>query len=302
MRFNTVVYTIKQGFANIFRNKMFSLASMATMAACIFMFGVFYSIVTNFTEMVDNAEQNVAVTVFFDEGISQEQIDAIGAAIGVRSEVASYNFISADEAWEKFKSDYFGDSESLAEGFAEDNPLANSASYEIYLNDVSKQAELVSYLEDLEGVREVRKSEIAANTLSDFNRLLGYISIGIIAILLFVAVFLISNTITTGITVRKEEIAIMKLIGATDFFVRAPFMVEGIIIGLVGSSVPLVILYFMYNRMIIYVAEKFSFLNNLIQFKPAGEVFEILVPVALALGFGIGFIGSRMTLHKHLKV
>ncbi|MFV0466976.1 MAG: permease-like cell division protein FtsX [Lachnospiraceae bacterium] len=302
MRFNTIVYTIKQGFTNIFKNKMFSLASMTTMAACIFMFGIFYSIVTNFSAMVDNAEQNVSITVFFDEGIGQEQIDVIGFAIGGRSEVASYRFISAEEAWSSFKEDYFGDSEGLADGFAEDNPLANSASYEIYLNDVSKQAELVTYLEGLEGVREVRKSEIAANTLSDFNRLLGYISIGIIAILLFVAVFLISNTITTGITVRKEEIAIMKLIGATDFFVRAPFMVEGVIIGLVGSSLPLVILYLMYNRMIIYVAEKFSFLNNLIQFKPAGEVFEVLVPVALALGFGIGFIGSRLTLHRHLKV
>lgn len=281
---------------------MFSLASIATMSACIFLFGLFFSIVTNFQAMVKDAESGVAVTVFFQEGISQEQIDEIGKEIRQRAEVSDCQFLSADEAWAEFKEEYFQGSEEAAAGFADDNPLANSSSYAIYMNDVSMQPVLVDYLKGLEGVRDVRHSATVANTLSDFNSLIGYISVGIILILFLVAIFLISNTVTTGIAVRRDEIGIMKLIGATDSFVRAPFIVEGILIGLIGAALPLILLYLLYNRLIVYIEEKFNFLSNLISFVPAKGVFHTLVPVALILGVGIGFLGSRITIRKHLNV
>lgn len=302
MRISTFFYSVKQGVKNIWRNKMFSLASVATMAACIFLFGLFFAIVTNFQSMVKDAEEGVAVTVLFDDDITPQQIAEIGDRIRVRPEVAAYNFKSADDAWEEFSQIYFEGDEELAEGFGDDNPLQKSESYEIYLNDVSMQDTLVTFLESLDGVREVRRSEIVANTLSDFNRLIGYVSAGIILILLCVAVFLISNTVTVGIAVRKEEIGIMKLIGATDFFVRAPFVVEGILIGLIGSVLPLVLLYVMYSRLIVYIMEKFNFLSSLMKFLPVDTVFRTLVPVAMALGVGIGFLGSFTTTRKHLKV
>lgn len=302
VRINTLFYSFKQGIKNIWRNKMFSLASIATMAACIFMFGLFYILVSNFTSMVKDAEEGVAVTVFFNEGISDEQIQQIGDQIKSRAEVAKCDYLSADEAWENFKKVYFEGHEDLAEGFAQDNPLANSASYQIYLNDVSMQESLVTYLQSLDGVREVNQSEAVANTLTDFNKLIGYVSAGIILILLGVAVFLISNTVTVGISVRREEIAIMKLIGATDFLVRAPFIVEGIVIGLVGAAIPLALLYFMYDRIIIYISQKFSFIGSMMSFISTKTVFHTLIPVALLLGVGIGFFGSMITIRKHLKV
>ena len=302
MRISTFFYSIKQGIKNIWRNKMFSLASIATMAACIFLFGLFYAIVTNFQSMVKEAEEGVAVTVLFDDDITPQKIAEIGDRIKQRPEVSAYNFKSAADAWAEFSQIYFEGHEELAEGFGDDNPLQKSESYEIYLNDVSMQDTLVSYLESLDGVREVRRSEIVANTLSDFNRLIGYVSAGIILILLCVAVFLISNTVTVGIAVRKEEIGIMKLIGATDYFVRAPFVVEGILIGLIGSALPLALLYIMYSRVIVYIMEKFNFLSNLMNFLPVNTVFRTLTPVALLLGVGIGFLGSFMTIRKHLKV
>ncbi|MBR1390156.1 MAG: permease-like cell division protein FtsX [Lachnospiraceae bacterium] len=301
MRINSFFYSVRQGIKNIWRNKMFSVASIATMCACIFLFGLFYIIVNNFQAMVRESEEGVAVSVFFEPGISQEQIDEIGVLIGKRAEVARCEFISADEAWEKYKEDYFEGSEEAAAGFAE-NPLANSASYQIYLNDVSMQDALVTYLESVDGIRDVHHSEVAANTLSDFNSLIGYISVGIILILLVVAVFLISNTVTVGISVRREEIAIMKLIGATDSFVRAPFVVEGILIGLIGSGLPLILLYFLYNRVVVYISDKFNFFSNIMSFIPAGTLFARLVPIALALGIGIGFLGSRLTVRRHLNV
>lgn len=302
MRFNTFGYTIRQGFANIWRNKMFSVASIATMAACIFMFGIFYSIVTNFQHVVKNVESEVAITVFFDEGIAQQDIDKIGIQIAGRDDVSEYIFMSADDAWENYKEEYFDGDEEAAAGFEQDNPLENSANYQIYMKDIEGQEDLVEFLESLDGVREVRQSEGVANTLTDFNRLLSMVSGGIIIILICVAIFLISNTVRTGIAVRREEIGIMKLIGATDYLVRAPFIVEGILIGIIGSIIPLVILYEMYGRIIQYVADRFGFLNALIDFLPAWTVFQVMVPIGLILGVGIGFIGSRITVRRHINV
>jgi len=302
MKFSTFFYTIKQGLKSIWRNKMFSLASIATMTACIFLFGLFFIIVTNFQSMVKEAESGVAVTVLFDEGITEERIEEIGDLIRARVEVSNIVYTSPEEAWDSFKDVYFNGNEAVAESFANDNPLANSASYSIYMNDISMQKTLVTYLNSVEGIRQVNQSETVANTLSDFNTLIGYISAGIILILLGVAIFLISNTIMVGISVRKEEISIMKLIGATDYIVRAPFVVEGVVIGLIGAAIPLGILYVLYGEIIVYIGENFSFIGSMMQFLSAKEVFQTLLPIGMILGVGIGYIGSHITTRKHLRV
>ena len=302
MRISSIAYCIKQGLKNIWRNKMFSLASVATMAACIFLFGIFFWVVENFQHMVREMEKSVAVTVFFDEGLSQEQIDAIGEQIRSRTEVADVVFVTAEEAWDEYKEIYFEEAPELADGFEDDNPLANEAHYEIYLTDVESQDDLVTWLESVEGIRRINESAQVADILTNFNLLIGYISIAVILLLLCVSVFLISNTVTIGIAVRKEEIAIMKLIGATNGFVKAPFVVEGIIIGLIGASIPLALLYFLYTKLINFMGDKFNILTGLLQFLPVGEMFRILLPVGLALGVGIGFFGSFFTIRKHLRV
>lgn len=302
MRISTFFYLIRQGFANIWRNKLFSLASIATMTACIFLFGVFYSIGANFQSMVETAEEGVSVTVYFDENITQQQIDDIGYQISTRPEVASYRFISAEEAWEYYKEVWFEGREELAEGFSGDNPLANSANYEVSLADVAMQDELCTFIEGLNGVRQVNKSEEAAKVLTDFNNLLTFIFMAIIIILVAVAVFLINNTITVGISVRSEEISIMKLIGAKDSFVRAPFIIEGITIGLCGAILPLAILYFLYGRIMQYITEKFTAIMNIFNPLDRMGIFRLLIPVSLVLGVGIGLVGSRMAVRRHLKV
>ncbi len=298
MRFSTFIYTLKQGIANIFRNKWYSLASIATIGACLFMFGIFYSIVANFQYIVKEAQNGVAVTVFFDEGLSEERIAEIGSLIEARTEVDHVRFVSADEAWESFKEEYLGE---YADGF-KDNPLKNSSNYEIYLRDVSMQSALVTYLESVEGIRLINKSEITARTLTSINSLVGYVAIGIIIILLCVSVFLIANTVTIGISVRKEEINIMKYIGATDFFVRFPFVIEGILIGAFGSLIPLGIVYLIYSNVIGYVLNKFTVLSSILKFIPVNEIFHTLVPVSVCIGVGIGFIGSFTTVRKHIRV
>ncbi|MEJ8788592.1 permease-like cell division protein FtsX [Dorea sp. ICN-14282] len=302
MRISTVGYSMKQGVKNIGRNKMFSIASVATMAACIFLFGLFYAIVMNFNYIVEKAEEGVAITVFFDDDATESEKEDIGEKLEKAEGVLEVKYVSADEAWDKFKDDYFGESGELAEGFKNDNPLANSDNYEVYMADVSKQKDVVSYAETLDGVRKVNKSDVVAKTLTSVNKLVGYISIAIIAILLAVSIFLISNTVTMGITVRREEIAIMKYIGAKDGFVRAPFVIEGLLIGVIGALIPLVLLYFMYDKAVAYVMTRFSLLNNIIDFLPVAHVYRTLLPVGIALGVGIGFVGSFFTIRKHLKV
>ena len=302
MRISSIAYCIKQGLKNIWRNKMFSLASIATMAACIFLFGIFFCVVENFQHMVREMEKSVAVPVFFDEGLSQEQIDAIGAQIGARTEVSDVVFVTADEAWDEYKEIYFEEAPELAEGFEDDNPLANEAHYEIYLKNVESQEDLVTWLESVEGIRRINESAQVADILTNFNLLVGYISIAVILLLLCVSVFLISNTVTIGIAVRREEIAIMKLIGATNGFVKAPFVVEGILIGIIGAALPLGLLYFLYTKLVNYMGDRFNILTGLLQFLPVGEMFRILLPVGLALGVGIGFFGSFFTIRKHLRV
>ena len=302
MRISTIGYQTKQGFKNIGRNKMFSIASIATMAACIFLFGIFFSIVTNFRYMVQKAEEGVAITVFFDEEATDAQIKKIGDELKSQNGVLKVNFVSADEAWDSFKDEYFGDAKELADGFKDDNPLSGSDNYEVYMSDVSKQKDVVSYAEKLDGVSKVNKSDVVAKTLTSVNRLIYYVSIVLIGILLAVSIFLISNTVTMGITVRREEIAIMKYIGAKDGFVRAPFIIEGLVLGLIGAVIPLVILYFVYDKAVAYVMTKFSLLNNIIEFLPVTTVYRTLLPVGLILGVGIGFIGSAFTIRKHLRV
>lgn len=298
MRINSFFYTVGQGFKNLFRNKWYTLASIATISACLFLFGLFFSIILNFQSIVQTAEEGVSVTVFFNEGTTEDQMLSLQSDLEQRTEVSKVDYISADAAWDDFKEDYLGE---YADGFTE-NPLADSANLQIYLSDVSLQPALVTYLESIDIVRTVNRSEVTATTLSGVNKLIAYVSVAIIAILLCVSVFLISNTVTIGISVRTAEITIMKYIGATDFFVRAPFVIEGILIGMIGSVIPIGAVYLLYTKFIGFFVDRFSMLTSLVNFLPVGTVFADLAPIMLLLGIGIGFIGSSFTVRRHLHV
>ncbi len=296
------VYSVRQGMKSLRKNRMFTLASIGTISACLFLFGLFYFVVSNFQHMIKEVETTVGVTVFFEDGISQEQVDSIGEAIRFREEVDHIEFISAEEAWAKFVRENFSDNTELVDSFGTDNPLENSASYQVFLKDISDQQEIAEYVNGIEGVRTVKRSDETAKNLENANLLVSYVSIAIIAILLAVSVFLINSTISTGITVRRSEIEIMRLMGASDFFIRAPFIVEGVVIGLVGALIPLVILFFSYNTIIQYIKTRFEVISGWLDFLGAAQVFQMLIPVCLLIGIGIGFLGSFVTVRKHLDV
>ena len=232
--------------------------------------------VMNFQHIFSEVETTVGVTVFFNEGVEENQILDIKSQIEQREEVDNVHYTSPEEAWEEYKEKAFPDTDqNILTNLDNDNPLASSASLEVYLKDAAKQQELVDYIQGIDGVRSVNASKSVADSFASFGRLLSYVSLAIINILVGVAVFLISNTVTTGITVRKEEIAIMKYLGATDFFVRAPFLIEGMLIGLIGSLIPVCALKVLYEKVISFMTTEFTSLSRFMTFLPAGEIFKV---------------------------
>lgn len=299
---NLLFNSLKQGISNLRKNRMFTLASVGTVAACLFVFGLFYFVISNFQNIIHEAESSVGVSVFFEEQCTEEQIQEIGEIIRNRAEVDRVEYVSPEEAWNRFKEDNFSGTPELAESFGEDNPLSDSASYEIYLRDIADQETLVEYLKTVHGVRTVKKSDEVAAGFSSVNQLVGGISIVLILVLLFVSVFLIHSTIATGIAVRKPEISIMRLMGASDFFIWGPFIVEGILIGLVGAALPLLVLAVSYGKILAYIDRHFSLFSEGLAFLSTSEVFAVLIPVALFLGVGIGFLGSYLTVRRNLAI
>lgn len=295
----TFFYCLKQGIRSIFHNGMFSLASIGTIAASLFLLGLFYFVTSNVSYAMKEAEQNVGVTVLFVEECPEETIKYIGEEIGKRAEVARVEFISAEDAWENYKTESLN--AELAATFGEDNPLEDSASYKVYLNDVSMQDVLIRYIEGLSGVRKVNALEGVAESLEGISRMITLVSAAIIVILIAVAVFLIRMTVSIGISVRKEEISIMNLIGATDFFVRFPFVVEGVILGICGALVPVGILHLLYEKVISYLSGEFQSVFHKMSFLSESQVFSKLTPLLLIIGVLIGWFGSTTTTRKQLR-
>ncbi len=295
-------YCLGQGMRNIRRNSLFSIASIATMTTCLFLFGVMYFVLINVEHIIQNAESNVGVTVFFTEGITDAQRASLQADIEGIEGVKSVTYVDAEQAWEYYKSTYLEDVDLAS--FNGDNPLKDSDSFTILFESVDYEESLVATLQSQEyqnkGVRKVNSTQELIDTLQKVNKAMSIGSFSIIVLLLFIATFLISTTITMGVSIRRREISIMHLIGATDIFVRGPFLVEGIVIGFLGSCIPLTVLYLLYFKIVALIVKQFSGVVQALSLVDVNEVFAFLTPVVLIIGIGIGFLGSYFTLNKQL--
>ncbi len=298
-RLRTLFYSLSQGVKNLGRNRMFSLASIGTMTACLFLFGVFYFLLMNLQQMLVETESTVGITVFFEEGTDKDKVERIGQDILRSDMVDRIEYLSAEDAWKNYKEEFL--TEELAKSFGTDNPLADSSSYTVYTTKVEYQIDVVEYLKQIEGVRQVNSSQELADTLQGVNKVVGYLSLAIILILLAVATFLIGITISMGISVRKEEISIMKLIGAADYFIRGPYIVEGILLGIIGSVLPLLLLGVLYRKLTEYITERFYSAFSTVQFVDSATIFSALIPLSLLIGLGIGFLGSYITSSRQLQ-
>ena len=299
---STFWYCLKQGIVNICRNILFSLASIATISACIFLFCLFFALTANVRHGAKEAQETVGITVFFDSSLPQEEIRRLGEELGTWPQVRELRFISAAEAWDTFKKVYFEGMEELAEGFEDDNPLADSSSYEIFLNNIEDQDMVVERLQSMEGIRKVRYSEALAAGFTDAGRILGLLSAMIIIVLLLVSVFLISNTISVAAAFRRRENEIMRYIGAANLMIRGPFVVEGFLLGVVGALIPLAGICVLYQRGISYLTENYGMVTGMVEPLPLELLFPAMSFWAMALGAGVGVVVSFVTIHRHLRV
>ena len=285
---STMLYCLRQGLSNLRRNFLFTAASAATIAACIFLFCLFYSIVMNVQHIAYQAETTIGITVFFNESATMEEKEAVRREIEEHGGVREIVYKSADEAWESFKNDYFGEhAEELAAAFADDNPLAQSDSFEIFLENIEDQEDEVRYIRSFDIVREVNYANSVVSALRSLNRVIYAVSLAIIVILFAISVFLISNTISLAAHFRKRENEIMKLIGAL---------------------IPLILIRLIYGKAEMYVADRIqntgslSALRDVAQLLPFGRVYPMMALAGLVLGVGMGFVVSFFTIRKHLKV
>lgn len=295
-------YVFKTGFKNLGNKKLFTFASIGTIASSVLIFCIFFAIATNIKGLINKVETTVGIQVFFNQGLTEEEIQNIANNNFITDDVKSIRFISSNEAWENFKKDYFDDKTELAEAFEDDNPLANSSSYEILLNDITKQYDYVNYLKTIEGVRQINYSNVLIDALTKLNLGISTFSMVLIVLLLIIAMILISNTISLSSQFRKKENEIMKLIGATNFMIRAPFVIEGFFMGLFGSIIPIIIVSVSYNYIMKLILTKASFLSNVFIPISLKEILPQMASISILVSCLACMIISFFTVRKHLKV
>jgi cell division transport system permease protein len=292
-------YFVGQGFRGIWRNRLMSLASIGTIASCLMIVGIFYCIAVNVDYILETLEETAGITVFCtDEEVSEDKIRDLEERIRKIDHIDEVVYISPEEALNKEKEEW-GEYGSLLDGLENDNPLPPS--FEITLDDIRYQKEVVAELNQLSGI-EIRYLEEETKILIGFNNMIRLISLVLILVLGFIGVMLMDNTIRLTVYIRKNEINIMKYIGATNWFIRWPFVIEGIIIGIIGSVLPLVLIWFSYNFITELIYEKNTFIRNVLVFRTPGEIFNVLTPISLIIGIGIGVIGSTISIRRYLKV
>ncbi len=298
MKIKSMLYLIKEGFKNLWRNRVMSLASIGSVTATLIILGLIFLLILNIDSLGQGAkEQFDTVQVYLEDDLSIDKIEKIGDIIDDLEGIKDIRYESKKEALENMK-EKWGEHGYLLEGL-ETNPLPNS--YIISLNNIEDSDTIVSKLEAINGIEEVKFYKDIVDKLigiTNFIRLVGLI---IMIILITISIFIIGNTIKLTVFARKREINIMKYIGATNWFIRWPFLIEGTILGLLGSGISLGIIYMAYK----YVYEIVT-TNLYVMFTaymlPLEVVMDNLLLVFLILGSGIGALGSIMSMRKYLRV
>ncbi|HHZ02314.1 MAG TPA: ABC transporter permease [Tissierellia bacterium] len=294
-------YIFKQAFKSMWRNRMMGLASIGSVTAVLIILGFILILVLNINNIALVARETFdQIAVYIMDGVEEEQIEEMGRAFRQIDGVMGVAYQTKEYALEKVKRDWGEDAFLLQD--LRKNPLPNT--YIVQLTDVSKANEVIKQLETFEGVEKVRYYQDAVNSLIKIADFVKKIGTGIIIILLLISIFIISNTIKITVLNRQREIELMQYIGATNGFVRGPFIVEGIMLGLIGSLVAILIIMLGYNYIIDYLAGRYLALLSGMSGYLVGVkmVINDLIIIFMTIGMGIGILGSLVSLKKFLSV
>lgn len=299
MRYNVITYLIGEGFKSTFKQKKMTSASIIIMCATMFIFGLFFAIGENVNSIIKQVESQQGIQIYVKEEATESQIETLGNEIRKIEGVNKVTFVSKEDALNTVKS-WFDTEQDLLTGYDEENPFP--ASYFVTLTDLGMNEQVQSQIFNLDGVDEIESENNTINRLRDLASGIQIMTIIILTLLIIISIFIISYTIKLTVHARRREISIMKYVGATNGFIRGPFIVEGIIIGIISGVITLVILGLSYNAIIDKLGTSAILQTISIGLLSFSDMFNLVLIVYLILGIGIGVLGSAISMRKYLKV
>lgn len=300
MRPSSIKYYFREGFTGMLKNRLMTIASVATVAACIFIMACSYCMVNNLQFMLRQMEDSIGIAVFLKGDLTGAEVENLKEDISKIEYVTDVQYVSPDDALDEMKKTWDAD-DGILDGFdGENNPLSNS--FKISVEGIEYQKSVLAKLGEIEGIDNIRNAQSETEVLMKLNKIIQITGVLVILILGIISVVIIMNTIKISVYTRRNEINIMKFVGATDWFIRWPFVIEGVLIGFIGAAIPIAIAWPAYGKVVTMVYTYFPVIKNLATFRLSGEIFAVLLPVALLFGIMLGVIGSVTSIRKHLKV
>ena len=300
MKYSTIGYLISEGFKNISKNKKSTFASLGIMCCTMLIFGVFFTIGENVNYIMENVESAQGMQVFIENDATEEQIDKLESKIKSIYGVSTAEFVSKQQALDQMKSE-LGDNQDLLEAYEGENNIF-PASYVVKLTDLKLSEQVKDEILKLDNVKKITSSDKTIAMLIKLANGVRIISGVILILLVAISIFIISNTIKLTVHARRKEISIMKYVGATNSFIRWPFIVEGIIIGIIAAGITILIVGGCYE-LVINEIMKTSFTSTVqVSFLHFSDMAELISIVYMALGMGIGIVGSSISMKKYLQV
>lgn len=300
MRPSTIKYFIKEGLGSLKKNLLMTVASIIAVIACISIMSFSYCAVTNLQYMLDQMEDSIGISVFLKGDMTSEEIESMKEQISQIEHVTGVTYVSPRDSLENLKNEWGAD-EDIFIGFDdENNPLSHS--FQIDLDQIESQGAVIAALDQIENIDNVEYGQSLSEVLVRISRVFQVGGLLIMAVLGVISVMIIINTIRISVMNRRVEINIMKYVGATDWFIRWPFIIEGVIIGLVGAIVPLVAGMPLYSKVVTIFYDYVPFVENFVRFRLTGDVYLFLLPASLIFGVLLGVIGSVTSIKKHLQV
>lgn len=292
----SIRYLIKEGFRNVWVNRLMSIASIGVLMSCLILLGCGSLVVFNINDMLKSVEDQNVIMVYLEDGQMKSEINEIGDQIAEVANVESYTFVPKEDAL-KSQLDNLGDEYSeYFSSLENDNPLPDA--YKIVLKDISRYDNTILELDKIDGIESVGGKSDLAYKLTSIRKMLYICGFWLVGILLFVALFIISNTIKLTMYSRRLEISIMKSVGATNGFIRVPFMVEGMVLGAIAAILSYVLVYYIYITAIKALKDLLFFFSGFI---PFADVSLVLVLVFVLIGIGSGAMGSAVSINRYLK-
>lgn len=291
---------LSDALRSVVRNGFMSAASILVSVACLFVFGVFTMLTININYMGEQAANQCQIQVFVDEAITDKAVvAAIGDQIKQNQYVKELTFKSGDELFNEYVASIPKEQQAYFEGVPSS---IISDIYKVTLTDISKTKQVAEYISKIEGVKTVKSSEKLTTNVQRITKTVRNISIWVVIIFAFISIFIISNTIKLTVHNRRKEINIMKYVGATDSFIRGPFVTEGVLVGFIAAVIAYFLTEYGYNSLLKLIGSSDPVGTSIISFKSFGEMAFVIAGGYLAIGMGLGAIGSAVSMRKYLKV